>query len=113
MTGRKDEAVHLDDDPLMRTIWRKEASKSNVLLKSFESFEDLKSAVEKDDIRKETPFYIDQNLGDGLKGTAVAEKLYERGFTNIFIASGDDDKDFEGLPYIKKSIGKYPPSSFV
>ena len=103
--------VHLDDDPLMRMIWKKEAKNQHIDITSFSNSSDLKKHLGK--IDKSTPLYIDQNLGEDVEGIIVAKELAEKGFDNIFISSGYEHEQFQDIPFVKKSVGKTPPTNLI
>ena len=103
--------VHLDDDPLMRIVWKKEAKRQHVEIKSFSNSGDLKKNLK--EIDKKTPFYIDQNLGEDTNGLTIAKELFEKGFSNIFISSGYEREEFQHVSFIKKAIGKSPPRNLI
>ena len=105
------EIVHLDDDPLMRMIWKKEAKRQGVPIRSLAHPQELDDIVP--GLDRETPFYIDQNLQGSIKGTQVAKRLYEQGLCNLFISSGHGHGEFAHLSYVKKSVGKTPPSDLA
>jgi len=100
--------VHIDDDKRTRLIWQMEAKKKGHSLISFGSYGDL---IEKlDSIAMDATFYIDQELGDGQpKGEEIAKTLFDKGYQNIFLATGYEPEVFADLPYIKGVIGKEPP----
>ncbi len=105
------EIVHLDDDPLMRMIWKKEAKNQCVRIKSFSNSSDLRKHL--GEIDKRTPLYIDQNLGENTEGIDIAKDLAEQGFFNIFISSGREHEEFHNISFVKKSVGKSPPTNLI
>jgi hypothetical protein len=56
-----------------------------------------------------TAIYIDSNLGNGEKGEKLASRIYDSGFRNIYIATGDHPDRFSSLPQIKGIVGREPP----
>lgn len=99
-------AVLLDDDPLVHLNWKLAAKNSGVELKPCKSPADLEKAVSC--LPKDTPLYIDSELGGGVKGEHVAAELHARGFTDISLATGHAPEKFNHLPWLKVT-GKEPP----
>ncbi|MGB0455179.1 MAG: sensor histidine kinase, partial [Bacteriovoracaceae bacterium] len=100
-------SVLIDDDPLVRTIWESHCKKSNINLFSFDSISSFNE--KKKELSKSTPIYIDVNLGDNLLGTDVAKTLWKEGYTEIYLTTGHDKKDFVHLTFLKGIISKSPP----
>jgi hypothetical protein len=102
----KFDAVLIDDDSLVHSIWDYAAKSSNKTVDlhfNVESF--MKKAQE---IDPATPIYIDSNLGNGLRGESVAQDLYRIGFREIYLATGYSADDFEPMDWIKGIVGKEP-----
>ena len=106
-SGRAQDAILIDDDPLIRKAWQIMAKRCGTRLHCFtkpdEFFDDI------DAFDKEVPLYIDSNLADGLKGENVAKNISDKGFTNIYLATGSSPDEFPSMPWIKEIIGKAPP----
>jgi len=98
--------VLLDDDQLVHMNWRMAAKAAGAELKSFKTPEEL--AAVQEDLPKDIPIYIDAELGDGAKGDEVAQRLREKGFADITMATGHSPDKFAGLPWLKVR-GKEPP----
>lgn len=81
------------------SLFGKENS-TNILV--FENYGEFLKQAENIDF--ETPIYIDQNLGSGVKGTDIANKVSNMGFNKIFLATGyepDQIKtDLASAPYL-------------
>lgn len=99
-------AVLLDDDMLVHMNWKLAAKAAGVELKAYKAREDFFAGAE--DLPKETPLYIDYDLGNDLKGEDIAKELHEKGFTAITMATGHGPGKFSHLPWLKVS-GKEPP----
>lgn len=100
-------AVILDDDPLVRMNWMVAAKRAGKTLKAYADPGAL--IKEADSIPKDTPIYIDSDLGNGLKGEDTAKELAALGFTVLHLATGHDSASFPHLPHIKSIRGKAPP----
>lgn len=100
-------AVLIDDDPLVRMNWTVAAKRAGKALKAYA---DAPSFIkEAGETPKDTPVYIDSDLGEGAKGEEAAKELHTLGFTELFLATGHDPASFPPLPHIKGIRGKEPP----
>ncbi len=100
------QAVLLDDDALVHMNWKLAAKTAGAELKAYKTPEDFAAGIES--ISKDTPVYIDSDLGNGVKGEDIAIELNNKGFTNITMATGHGPEKFAHLPWLKVT-GKEPP----
>ncbi|MBI4350995.1 MAG: HAMP domain-containing histidine kinase [Elusimicrobia bacterium] len=101
-------AILLDDDPLVHMNWKLAAKAAGADLKACKAPADLDAAIV--NLPKDTPVYIDSDLGDGLNGETIAADLYNKGYSNISMATGHGPEKFAHLPWLKVA-GKEPPWS--
>lgn len=100
-------AVLIDDDPLVRMNWTVAAKRAGNALKVYP---DAASFIkEAGDCARDTPIFIDSDLGKGVKGEEAAKELLALGFTELSLATGHDPASFPPLPHIKAIRGKEPP----
>lgn len=99
--------ILIDDDLLIRKSWEFAAKKSAVSFKAYESVESF--LLECDKIDKASLVYVDQDLKDGKKGTEESKKIKERGFDQIYLATGYDAESLPKSEHIVKIVGKKPP----
>ena len=99
-------AVLLDDDPLVHMNWKMAAKAAGVELKACKTTAELNAAIE--NIPKDTPIYIDSDLGNGIKGEIIASELHNNGYSIISMATGHGPEKFTHLPWLKVT-GKEPP----
>ena len=99
-------AVLLDDDPLVHMNWKLAAKAAGVELKACKTPADLNAAIE--NLPRDTPVYIDSDLGNGIKGELIAGELHNNGYSNISMATGHSPEKFAHLPWLKVT-GKEPP----
>ncbi len=99
-------AILLDDDPLVHMNWKLAAKAAGVELKAYKTKEDFAAEVES--LPKDTPIYIDSDLGNNIKGEDIAIELRKKGFTDITMATGHGADKFAHLPWLKVT-GKEPP----
>ncbi|MBL6991008.1 MAG: hypothetical protein ISR65_14580 [Bacteriovoracaceae bacterium] len=101
--------VLLDNDALICTIWKSMADDKKIPLNVYSNPEELLQSLST--ISKDSTFYIDSSLENGLKGEDIAKKLFDKGYKNLYLATGYEPEDFLHLSYIKGVIGKEPPWS--
>ncbi len=95
--------VYLDDDELLIMTWQSRALKKNINLlcvQTISEFERNYSNVSKENSK----IYIDSMLGkDSVRGEEFAKILHDKGYINLYINSGYDQKHFSHLPWLKYS----------
>jgi signal transduction histidine kinase len=99
-------AVLLDDDALVHMNWGMAARAAGAELKDCKTPVELEAALA--GLPKNTPVYIDSELGAGLKGEDIAKDLHARGYTTLSMATGHGPENFTHLPWLKVT-GKEPP----
>lgn len=99
-------AALLDDDMLVTMNWKMAAKAAGVELAAHRTPAEFLEALK--DAPRDTPLYIDSDLGEGAKGEEVAEALREKGFSDITMATGHGPEKFSHLPWLKVA-GKEPP----
>jgi signal transduction histidine kinase len=106
-TGPK-RAVLLDDDMLVQMNWKLAARAAGAEFSAYETPAELATGLE--GLPKDTPLYIDAELGRGVKGEEVARELLDKGFTDLTLATGHPPERFAALTWLKIA-GKEPPWS--
>ena len=99
-------AVLIDDDALVHMTWKMAARSAGVKLLTYKNPQDFNAGIET--LAKDTPVYIDSDLGTDQKGEDMAKTLHEKGFTDISMATGYGPENFAHLPWLKVE-GKEPP----
>jgi len=99
-------AILLDDDVLVHMTWKVAAKAAGIALKAYKTPEDFAAGIET--LPKDTPMYIDSELGNNIKGEDIAKDLHEKGFADITMSTGYGPDKFTHLPWLKVS-GKEPP----
>ena len=100
--------ILIDDDKLIHMSWKLAAQKAEVELVTFFTVDEALEFLEKSEVMPEA-IYIDSQLGHNIKGEIEASRLFDCGFTEIYLASGLKFKPEEIPPYIKGSITKRAP----
>lgn len=103
------DAILIDDDTLVHVAWKHTARAAEKKLLCFASPVVFEKAMNQYD--KATTIYIDSTLNDGVKGEEWAKKLFEKGFKNLYLATGYSAESFPPMPWIKGIIGKDSPWS--
>lgn len=92
------DAILIDDDSLVHTTWNLMARRHGKNLRSFTSVEALRTEL--DQIPKDTPIYIDSNLGKGIQGEDLLQELSRLGYQHLVLATG-----YESGAFLKKLTG--------
>lgn len=99
--------VLIDDDHLVISTWKLIAKKRNKTILAFDNFSDAERSIEA--LSRMIPIYIDSNLGTKISGEESAKVLHEKGFINIYLATGHHASRFKSMEWIKGIVGKEPP----
>ena len=99
--------ILLDDDLLVIEIWQMAAKDKNINFQTFTEAKELLAIL--NTLNKDTSFYIDSNLANGVKGEDIAKQIFDKGFKNITLATGSPKEDFTHLDHLIGVIGKEPP----
>ena len=99
--------VFIDDDEMMRMAWTFAAEESGKSISTYSSFDEFINEI--DNYNKKTIIYIDSDLGDNIKGEICAKYLFDKGFSEINLATGHPKDRFSHIPWIKTVVGKEPP----
>jgi hypothetical protein len=102
------EMVLLENDDLIRYGWNMLARRRGISIKTFASSKELLSQVKS--FGDQTKFYLDEELGEKLRGRDVAKRLYRKGFREIFITSGHEADYFGNNKFIKGVLPKDFPA---
>ncbi len=78
--------VLIDDDDLIRYAWTWAASKQQRKIDAYAHHRDF--LRRSSDYNFETLIFIDKNMGD-VCGLEIAQQLYERGYKNLYLSTGE------------------------
>jgi hypothetical protein len=102
-----EEIIFIDDDEYITNIW---IEKAKIINKKIRVFNDIFEFMEIFHLYDKTVLiYIDSSLGGNLKGEEFAKILYDKGYQNIFLATGHPPENFKNIYWVKEIIGKEPP----
>ncbi len=101
------EYVLIDDSRLNRQTWEIMARRNKKQLITFERAKDFYDVMDK--VNKDTKLYVDYNLGHGENGGVVSKKISEKGFSRIYLATGDSSLDVKSMPWLAGIHGKGVP----
>lgn len=100
------DAIVIDDDDLVHLTWNVYAKDNSKTLACFKTVEAFITKSQKLDLK--CPIYIDSNLGNEVKGEEVAKKIFDAGFSIIYLATGFEPSSFPKFSHILKVVGKEP-----
>lgn len=100
------DAILIDDDELVISVWQYNALKQKKTLLTFQSIAEVEASLAWLD--KSKPIYLDCELGGAIKGDVYAKQLYERGFTTLYLVTGHPKSHFGDMPWIKDILSKTP-----
>ena len=103
--------ILVDDDELVRMVWTSTASDKGIPFKVYSNADEVMKELHT--FSRGSTFYIDSNLENDVKGEDVLKKLFDLGFTNLYLATGYGPEEFRHLEYIKGVLGKEPPDSWL
>ncbi len=101
------DAILIDDDELVHLTWKSVAKLRGKRLQGFFHPDEFFSRAET--FSKLSPIYVDANLGHGIKGAEVAERIHKMGFAQVYLATGYEPEQFQHLKFLKAVVGKDPP----
>ena len=98
--------VFLDDNQALTMAWEMAAKNLGKEIVTFNTVSDFMNNFDKYDLS--SVFYLDVELENGQKGSDVAKILYEKGYRNIYLATGYPKSHFGDVPWVKGIVGKEP-----
>ena len=99
--------VFIDDDELMRMTWLFAADQAGKSVDVYAHPNEFIAQINK--YHRNTIIYIDSELGDGLSGQLYAKELYNKGFEQLYLATGHSADKFGTIPWLKAVVNKNPP----
>jgi hypothetical protein len=99
--------IFIDDSDIITSAWVLHGLTKGKVVSPYNSIRDFNSDLDK--YALSTPIFIDSDLDDVIKGQDFAKILYEKGFKNIYLATGFSPTNFPTMYWIKEIVGKEPP----
>ena len=106
-THKSVDLIFIDDDVDITDAWVLHGLTKSKTISTYNTIRAFN--VDIDVYNLNTPIYIDSDLNDVIKGHEYAKELYEKGFKNIYLATGHSPDTFMNMYWIKDIIGKLPP----
>jgi signal transduction histidine kinase len=97
--------VLIDDDVWVREAWELAGAKAGASVRTFASLADCESVLS--ELPRDAAIYVDLEL-DGERGDEVGRVLSERGFANLYLATGHEPEEVGPWPWFKAVVGKEP-----
>jgi len=101
------DAILIDDDSLVRMVWENAAKERGLVLATFPSSDGFYEIAE--EIDRSTPIYVDSNLGGGVRGEELSQRIAKMGFCRLFLATGYESEQFPPMPWLSGVTGKDVP----
>lgn len=99
--------ILIDDDVALTMAWKLRADMVGKNLMIYHRPNELLETL--DQFPFDTPIYIDSNLSSDISGEQFAKILYDKGYKNLYLATGYSKEKFGEMPWIKDIVGKEPP----
>lgn len=103
------DCVLIDDDELVRLMWRVAAESTGKRLLTLSRGAEFWPQAAR--VAPAVPIYIDYNLRSQPSGDQMAQQLAKAGFLNIFFQTGYElpATATESKPWLRGVVGKNPP----
>jgi CheY-like chemotaxis protein len=98
--------ILINDDKLVHINWSNYCKKKKLPFLGFTSIDAFLNVAQ--EFNSCSRIYIDSNLGDGISGEMEAEKIFQLGFNNLFLATGYEKGDINKPFWIKEVYSNSP-----
>ncbi|HXH29791.1 MAG TPA: HAMP domain-containing sensor histidine kinase [Bacteriovoracaceae bacterium] len=98
--------VLIDDDRLTHWNWSHHCKERCIEFKGYNSVEEF--ITNASTLNLSTRIYIDSNLGNEVRGESESEKIFNLGFTNLYLSTGYEKESIIKPPWIKEIYSKSP-----
>ena len=104
---RRVRVVLIDDDRLTHRTWNLVAAQAGQRILTVETL----AGLDGQSIATDTPIYVDRQLGDAARGETVLRELHARGFTKLYLFTGEtvSDEERAEFGFISGVVGKTIP----
>lgn len=98
--------ILIDDEDLHKIVWQSWSAENNKAILAVSCVAEF--FLYSDQIKKNTPVFLDSDLGDGKKGEDFACQIYKMGFQEIYLATAYDHFKNTKVPFVSGVFGKDP-----
>lgn len=98
--------ILIDDDRLSHWRWGQHQEKDSFLFQGFYSIDSF--MAESAEIPKDSYILLDSDLGNGIKGEIEGQKIFQLGFSRIYLYTSYPDGPLERPDWIVDVFGKEP-----
>jgi FixJ family two-component response regulator len=99
--------IFIDDSESLAQAWEMAGATVNKNVKIYHSAAKLLSEIER--YSQSTPLYIDSQLEGQMSGEELAKILYDKGYRELYLATGYPPEHFSHCTWLKAVVGKNPP----
>lgn len=99
--------LFVDDSDALTGMWEFVCENAGKKIVTFNSSHDFLRELECFPV--DTSIYLDSDLKESIKGEDLAKIVFDKGYKNIYLATGHEKRELEKLPWIKQVVGKNPP----
>jgi hypothetical protein len=99
--------IFIDDSESLAQAWEMAGATVDKEVKIYHSAAKLLAEIET--YPKYIPLYIDSQLDGGLAGEDLAKILYDKGYHELYLATGYPPEQFSHCTWLKGVVGKNPP----
>lgn len=105
-SGTSADLVLIDDNELVSGYWKLAAKRKGKKLLHFSEEADFQNEA----VKPSTPIYIHMGIKGVRNGLEIARSLYEKGFQELFLTTGDPALNGSNWPFLKGIVDKGFPS---
>jgi hypothetical protein len=99
--------IFIDDSESLAQAWEMAGAAVGKNIKIYHSPEKLLAEIE--NYPASIPLYIDSQLEGGVLGEDLAKVLYNKGYRELYLATGYPPEHFSHCTWLKAVVGKNPP----
>lgn len=101
------QSVLIEDNEMLRKGWMSAAKAAGKYLICFSSIAECEKRLA--ELPPDTTFYIDSDLGEGIRGEDFAKVLFDKGYRELYLTTGMPAQKFEHCFWLRAVLTKEPP----
>lgn len=105
---KKADLLLVDDSDALTGMWEFVCESAGKKIVTFNSSQDFLRELEC--FPSDISIYLDSDLKEAIKGEELAKIVFDKGYKNIYLATGHENSELGKLPWIKQVVGKNPPA---